>query len=878
MASETSVDNGYVVVWQQHSNSTGHRLAGKTIDVDGNPLGDFFFIGQQTFRPFEPAVSSLADGSYVVIWRGDTRYYDDLEGHALLGQIYNPDGSPKGEEIVVSTDHHSTNTSLSVTATANGGFVTTWTSYGVENDSQEDSFGISGQLFSRDGEKIGDSFLVNTNTNRSQQYSDVTTLSNGRFVVTWESDDPEIAGSYTTWDNNIGIYRGISGQIFSASGEPIGDEFRVNTFTQGTQSTPVVSPLESGGFVVAWSGFNSLESDGPVTNQGITAQVFDGNGKRIGDEISVNTYERWFQENPSAVGLSNGGFVITWTSSSDVSGQLFDAHYNPIGSEFTVNTSVEHSQGDSATVAVEDGGFIVTWTDLGGMSTAGSIAGQRFDATGNKIGEQFSIASPYGRVGASDIARLLPVSSTLLESNDVNIAIYEDENFVKFEVGDSKPENNSLTYIISDGLPENQGNVVNNNDGTFTFLPGDDFKSLTEDQAQDVTFTYIVTDSAGNTSSPATVTITVNGVDHLPEADDYSSTGREDDTSITGTLTATDEDGGDLSYALVDAPSKGSVTVTQDGNFSFEPGDDFDDLGAGESRDITFTYVATDPEGNTSNPGTVTVTIAGINQQPIVTAVAISGTEDDAGISSSVIGTDPEGGELTYSLLEAPAEGSVEFGTDGNFTFVPGDDFKDLADGESRDVSFTYIATDEHGATSDPELVTVTVSGINHAPVVSNVTTTGSREDNEITGGLLGTDEDGDDLTFNLVDAPTEGSVVFDGNGLFSFSPGSDFDDLAEGESREISFTYTATDEIGLTSDPASVTITVSDKPEGFVAVWSSYREDAEGWGVFGQYYEADGTAAGDIFQVNTTEVKSQDEPAITSLTHIFHEGIYENG
>ena len=38
---------------------------------------------------------------------------------------------------------------------------------------------------------------------------------------------------------------------------------------------------------------------------------------------------------------------------------------------------------------------------------------------------------------------------------------------------------------------------------------------------------------------------------------------------------------------------------------------------------------------------------------------------------------------------------------DGTFTFDPGTDFQDLALGETRDVTFTYTATDDSGAGND---------------------------------------------------------------------------------------------------------------------------------------------------------------------------------
>ena len=58
----------------------------------------------------------------------------------------------------------------------------------------------------------------------------------------------------------------------------------------------------------------------------------------------------------------------------------------------------------------------------------------------------------------------------------------------------------------------------------------------------------------------ATVTITVNSVNDAPVATNSSAIGDED-TAITGTVSATDVDGDTVVYTVVDGPANGSVTL-----------------------------------------------------------------------------------------------------------------------------------------------------------------------------------------------------------------------------------------------------------------------------------------------------------------------------
>src|SRR4029078_3242937 len=171
--------------------------------------------------------------------------------------------------------------------------------------------------------------------------------------------------------------------------------------------------------------------------------------------------------------------------------------------------------------------------------------------------------------------------------------------------------------------------------------------------------------------------------------------------------------------------SEGWVTNNGDGTFTFNPGADFQDLAAGETREVSFTYQATDSHSAISNPDTVTLTVTGINDAPIAQDVAGSAAEDGAGVLGSFnadpLDSDDDGASLTYVILSDPSEGSVTNNGDGTFTFNPGADFQDLAEGETREVSFTYQATDSHSATSNTATVTITVTGINDAPIAQDV-------------------------------------------------------------------------------------------------------------------------------------------------------------
>ena len=74
------------------------------------------------------------------------------------------------------------------------------------------------------------------------------------------------------------------------------------------------------------------------------------------------------------------------------------------------------------------------------------------------------------------------------------------------------------------------------------------------------------------------------------------------------------------------------------------------------------------------------------------------------------------------------------------------------------------------------------------APVASS-TSVGTDEDTVLNGNVpVATDVDGTIASYALATNVAEGALTFNNDGSYSFNPGSDFDDLAVGATRDVSF------------------------------------------------------------------------------------------
>jgi Ca2+-binding RTX toxin-like protein len=278
-----------------------------------------------------------------------------------------------GPERVVNTGTAGFQAEADSAGLATGKYVVIWTD-GTGASAPGD---IKAQLFNADGSRFGGEFLVNQATVGHQNSAAVAALSDGRFVVMWQNDEPGADGSGSC----------IKGRIFNPDGTPATPEFLVNSTTTNNQSRPDVAALTGGGFVITWE-----HADGDE----IRARVFNAQGATFSDDFAVDNGSAGSA--PAIVGLSNGNFVIAWADPGDVlqtdgSGrhvraQIFSGSDTPVGQSFIVNSTVANDQSDPALAALRNGTFVAGWTD---ESPDRDIRARVFANTGAPRGSDFLV-------------------------------------------------------------------------------------------------------------------------------------------------------------------------------------------------------------------------------------------------------------------------------------------------------------------------------------------------------------------------------------------------------------------------------------------------------------------------------------------------------
>ncbi len=263
---------------------------------------------------------------------------------------------------------------------------------------------------------------------------------------------------------------------------------------------------------------------------------------------------------------------------------------------------------------------------------------------------------------------------------------------------DEDPNNEPLAAVLA-SQPAH-GTLTLNANGSFSYTPEAGYSGSDS-------FTYRADDYADQTE-PVTVTITVlptgTNIPPTAAADAYST--RQDkplEIPAPGVLDNDEDTNGDALTAVLQAPPvNGSLTLNNDGSFSYAPK-------AGFTGSDSFSYQAHDGKASSAETVvTITVLADGANLPPVAFG---DGYETSRGrtltiAAPGVLGNDQDGdGDALAAVVESqPAHGTVEMKADGSFTYLPDSGFS----GTDR---FTYRASDGRARSAATTVTIVVRSG-----------------------------------------------------------------------------------------------------------------------------------------------------------------------
>lgn len=289
----------------------------------------------------------------------------------------------------------------------------------------------------------------------------------------------------------------------------------------------------------------------------------------------------------------------------------------------------------------------------------------------------------------------------------------------------------------------------------------------------------------------------------------------EGGTSTVTRLRGSDSDGDDFFFILTKAPQHGSLNGFPNESTAFTDATaeltvTYSHNGT-ENFGDTFEFIVRDENGEGSNTVTVSVTIDPVNDNP---PVANSGSEtvaEGGSVEITLTGSDPDGGNLTFSIDTAPSHGSL--GPVDNSANQSATVTYTHNNSETLSDNFKFVASD--GVfTSTAATISLTITPVNDNPPTADDGSATVNEGASVEITLTGSDADGNNLTFAIDTGPRNGSL-----GSVSNRPGQTATVTYTHDGSETTsdaFTFTVDDGKTTSAPAATVTITidpVNDRP-----------------------------------------------------------------
>ncbi len=516
---------------------------------------------------------------------------------------------------------------------------------------------------------------------------------------------------------------------------PVGQTLQFTVAATDPDYDPVtfsISPLPSGATFNSATGVFTWT---PTTQQAgsypLTITATDARGKTTTTPVTIhalgdplqNLAAHWTFDQSSGLtasnsvgtnhgALNNFNFNTTsgWTTGRVGNALLFDG----------VNDSVSLN---SAALVLTNNFTWMTWVKPLASSSTGMIASVCYDY-GNTGFRIQALANSFLVEGRSTTGwQYLTVFTNAVQNGAWHhLAIVYDKSVLNFYVNGalqaSRPWGGSL--IMNTTFPSRLGMAGS------TYFKG----------ALDDLMIFQRTLSAGEIASFASGSST--STNRAPTLTSPGNKSVNENVNLTFTVSGSDPDGEALTYSASGLPP-GATFNTTTRTFSWTPS--FAQAG---SYNVTFTV----SDGSLSATVTITITVTNTNRAPTLTSPGNKSVNENANLTFTVSGSDPDGEALTYSASGLPPGATFNTST-RTFSWTPS-----YSQAGSYNVTFTV----SDGSLSASATITITVANVNRAPTITSPGDKTIVAGNPIAFTVTGSDPDNDPLTYTTGTLPAGAS------------------------------------------------------------------------------------------------------------------------
>ncbi|MUK50118.1 retention module-containing protein [Aliivibrio fischeri] len=706
-------------------------------------------------------------------------------------------------------------------------------------------------------------------------YGTLTLDNDGNWTYVLDNDSLNVQrlneGEVVTDSFSVTVVDKFGKTVVDEHGNPVMMIFKVDV--TGTNDIPEISGAIAG-------SIHNIDDDGQISGKLNDGDVDSGDTHTWDitepsgtyGELSINANGKWTykldQTNNDVITLGEGKtltetFEVTVTDSFGetsteivtitIDGSNLPPEFNPDpdAPEFVMELKEDETITDSKTLVVTDpngddvtfdaktltGTYGVFTVDANGVWTykldndASHIQGLR---EGEVVSETFTVfaVDDHGAKTAQQVTVNITGTNDAPTLTGKNTGVVTETDGDKIsgsavvsdvDIGD--------TSTLSVGSQGQFGTLsVDTASGKWTYVVNGnhpDVDSLSKGETLTDTAYILATDSEGATVTMEVI-ITINGQNDAPDLVATVTDLSQEDTDlnangnleVTGNWDDGDPDTADTHiWEVLTGDSLGTLTFDPNGDYKLVIDNsalEIQQLGVGESLDLTYTVKVTDEHGLSSTQD-ITFTVNGTNDDPEVVDTSILSVD----VEEDGIGTQTQSGQLDitdidlndttfdFSVTTSPTDayGSVTVDANGKWTYVlDNDKAQDIGD-ETITETFTIQIDDGNGGVITQD-VTVNITGTDDDPIIDTtipqVTEGTVVEDGTLiaTGQVAYVDPEGDVINYNVINSPSSpyGTFTVDANGVWTY-------ELLNGLAQEI----------GVTGAQETYTIEVTDQTGGTI-------------------------------------------------------------
>ncbi|MFL0802012.1 MAG: retention module-containing protein [Agarilytica sp.] len=496
----------------------------------------------------------------------------------------------------------------------------------------------------------------------------IKTLGSSIVVISLEGYAPISLGH----DKTLTISQDLIDSLSDVIDGSIGDDVNFELLTQAVESGESIEELlpatAAGGESVPGSAGSSVGSGARIELTADTVSPVSGFETSGLSSVSTVTFinnPEFYNSQPYTTGLLDIAVDEDVNVSIDLSLSFFDDDAGqtlsftidelPDGLVFDPQTGTISGAATNDAAFSQLDGYVLAVTATDDSGADNNSVTTSFTLLVNNINDAPFIGAPIELGSIEEDNGITIASETLLDGAD-DIDLFD------------------ILSVDSVTISGGEGDVINNGDGTFSYVPSDNWFG-------DAEFTYVISDGEGGTVEN-TGNLSISPVNDAPEvvAIDLGSVVEDGSVAITEAellAGATDIEGDSLSVEnLVLASGQGVLSSTGPGTWSFAPA-------ANWNGDVSFDFDVNDGTDSTANSAALTVTAE--NDAPEVVAIDLGSVVEDGSLliqqSDLLVGaTDPESDPLFADDLSITSgDGVLTDLGNGSWTFEPTEDWSGTA-------------------------------------------------------------------------------------------------------------------------------------------------------------------------------------------------------